>query len=177
MGAIMLEPEYDLPTDKEADAAIYVLARISGEGNDRLDVKGDYRLTDTEVKTILSLNKRFEKFMLVINAGGPVDLSEVNEVGNILVLSQLGTETGFALTDILLGKTSPSGKLSTSWASYPDYEIESFGDINDTYYTEGIHVGYRHFDAVGKKPLYPFGFGLGYSEFSSSFLKVTAEGP
>ena len=176
MGAIMLEPEYDLPVDKEADSAIYVLSRISGEGNDRLDVKGDYRLTDTEVRDILALDKKFEKFMLVINTGGPVDLTEVNSVGNILVLSQLGTETGCAVADLLLGKTSPSGKLSTSWAAYKDYEIESFGEKDDTFYTEGIRVGYRHFDAVEMKPLYPFGFGLGYSEFTADHKRTYANG-
>ena len=47
MGAVMLEPEYELPLNYHADAAIYVLARSSGEGNDRLDQKGDYRLTMT----------------------------------------------------------------------------------------------------------------------------------
>ena len=93
MGAVILEPEYELPLTFGADAAIYVVGRSSGEGNDRLDVKGDYRLTDTEVQDILTLNSRYERFMLVINAGGPVDLSEVMEVRNILVLSQLGVET------------------------------------------------------------------------------------
>ena len=177
MGAVILEPEYDLPLTFGADAAIYVVGRSSGEGNDRLDVKGDYRLTDTEVRDILELNSRYNRFMLVINAGGPVDLSKVMEVGNILVLSQLGVETGRALAGLLLGKLYPSGKLTTTWAPYKDYGITSFGERDDTVYSEGIFVGYRYFDKTGTKPAFPFGYGLSYTEFTHSFTEITASGP
>lgn len=121
MGAVMLQPDYIIPLDKTADAAIYVVSRISGEGNDRLAEKGDLKLTDSEVRDILALNECYERFMLVINAGGPVDLEPVMDAGNILVLSQLGVETGAALADILLGKAYPSGKLATTWAVTEDY--------------------------------------------------------
>ena len=177
MGAVILEPEYELPLTFGADAAIYVVGRSSGEGNDRLDVKGDYRLTDTEVRDILTLNSRYERFMLVINAGGPVDLSEVMEVRNILVLSQLGVETGRALAGLLLGKLYPSGKLTTTWAPYKDYGIASFGERDDTRYSEGIFVGYRYFDKSCTKPAFPFGYGLSYTEFTHSFTEITASGP
>ena len=177
MGAIILEPEYDLPLDFGADAAIYVVGRSSGEGNDRLDVKGDYRLTDTEVRNILALNNRYKHFMLVINAGGPVDLSEVMEVRNILVLSQLGVETGRALAYLLLGRLYPSGKLTTTWAPYKDYVITSFAEKDDTFYSEGIFVGYRYFDKAGTKPAFPFGYGLSYTEFSHEMTGIAAEGP
>ena len=177
MGAVILEPEYELPLTFGADAAIYVVGRNSGEGNDRLDVKGDYRLTDTEVRDILTLNSRYERFMLVINAGGPVDLSEVMEVRNILVLSQLGVETGRALAGLLLGKLCPSGKLTTTWAPYKDYGIESFAERDDTRYSEGIFVGYRYFDKTGTMPAFPFGYGLSYTEFTHSFTEITATGP
>ena len=90
MGAVMPEPDYDLPLDGEGEVAIYVLSRISGEGNDRL-IDGDVKLCASEKRDILALNKKHEKFMLIINAGGPVDLSELGEVGNILVMSQLGS--------------------------------------------------------------------------------------
>ena len=177
IAAIILEPEYDLPLTFSADAAVYVVGRSSGEGNDRMDVKGDYRLTDTEVRDILALNSRYERFMLVINAGGPVDLSEVMEVGNILVLSQLGVETGRALAGLLLGKLCPSGKLTTTWAPYKDYGIASFGERDDTLYSEGVFVGYRYFDKSGTKPAFPFGYGLSYTEFTHSFTEITATGP
>jgi len=177
MGKAMPEPEYELPLDAEGDTAIYVLSRISGEGNDRDPVKGDIKPTDTEKRDILALNAKYARFMLVINAGGAVDLSELGEVKNILVLSQLGVETGSALADILLGKANPSGKLATTWAAWEDYyPMEDFGDQNDTRYREGIYVGYRYFDSVGKKALYPFGFGLSYTTFAVSDAAASAEG-
>ena len=177
MGAVMPEPEYDLPLLKCADAAIYVVSRISGEGNDRRAKEGDILLSKTEIRDILALNRMYERFMLVLNVGGPVDLSPVGEVGNILVLSQLGTEMGSALADVLLGKLVPSGKLTTTWAAWRDYcpDIE-MGDKQDTTYYEGVYVGYRYFDTVGKKPLYPFGFGLSYTDFLLSEGSFTLSG-
>jgi len=176
MGKAMPEPEYQLPLDGEGDVAIYVLSRISGEGNDRDPVPGDIKLSETEKRDILELHKKYEKFMLVINAGGAVDLSEIPEVGNILVLSQLGVETGAALADILLGRQNPSGKLATTWSAWEDYfPMEDFGDHNDTRYREGIYVGYRYFDSVGKKALFPLGYGLSYTTFSISDTAVSLQ--
>ena len=175
MGKIMPEPEYDLPLDADGDAAIYVLSRISGEGSDRQFIKGDILLSETERRDILYLNSKFEKFMLVLNVGGVIDLSELGDVKNILLLSQLGVETGYALADILLGKIYPSGKLTTSWAEPCSYSHLDFGNKDDTRYKEGIYVGYRYFDVMGIEPLYPFGFGLGYTDFQINNTVVTAE--
>ena len=166
MGAVMPEPEYNIPLPTRGAAAVYVLSRISGEGSDRRAVPGDILLTETEKRDILALNEKFDKFLLVLNVGGVVDLSPVLEVGNILLLSQLGVETGSILADLILGKASPSGRLTTTWSAWEDYPaLGSFGENDDTRYGEGVYVGYRYFDTVGKKPLFPFGFGLGYTEF------------
>ena len=172
------EYEYDLQIDQEdkADIAIYVLSRNSGEGMDRRLIKGDVLLTDTEIKDILYLNKNYKKFMLVLNVGGVVDLSPVKEVSNILLLSQLGVVTGDILADIILGKVNPSGKLTTTWASINDYKfIKEFGDLDDTNYVEGVYVGYRYFNSVGVKPLYPFGYGLSYTSFEISKISLKNE--
>ena len=177
MGAVMPEPEYRLPLNAEGDVAIYVLARISGEGNDRQPIPGDIMLSQTERRDILALNKKYKKFMLVLNVGGVVDLSPVQEVDNILVLSQLGVETGKILADILLGNKYPSGKLATTWAAWQEYcPVGDFGDAYDTLYEEGIYVGYRYFDTVGKKALFPFGYGLGYTTFEISEGTLSNEG-
>ena len=177
MGKVMPEPEYDLPLNAEGDAAIYVVSRISGEGNDRAPLKGDIRLTDSEVRDILALDKKFSRFMLVLNVGGVVDLSPVMSVRNILLLSQLGVETGSALADILLGKANPSGKLTTTWAAFENYPaMPDFEDINETRYREGIYVGYRYFDTFGKKALFPFGYGLSYTEFRLGSPEVEVSG-
>lgn len=175
-GAIGSECEYDLPHDEDGDACVYVIARNSGEGNDRRVEKGNIYLTDTEVKDILALNEKFDKFMLVLNVGGVIDMSPVKSVKNILLLSQLGVVTGDVFADILLGKSNPSGKLATTWAKYSDYQtIGDFGDRNDTRYKEGIYVGYRYFDTANVEPIYPFGYGLSYTDFSVETLKCTNE--
>ena len=167
MGAVIPEPEYDLPLQENGEVAIYVLSRVSGEGSDRKDEKGDLRLSDTEIRDIRQLHQNFKKFLLVLNVGGVVDLSEVAEVENILLLSQLGTVTGDAFADVLLGKSFPSGKLTATWAAAEDYcSIGDFGEQDDTRYREGIYVGYRYFDTARKNPLFPFGYGLGYTDFT-----------
>ena len=169
MGAVMPEPEYNLPLDADGDTAIYVLSRISGEGSDRKPVPGDILLTETEKRDILALERKYPRFMLVLNTGGVIDLSPVMEVRNILLLSQLGSETGNILADILLGKSVPSGKLASTWFAWDDHpDIGDFGDRYDTHYTEGIYVGYRYYDSTGKEPLFPFGFGLGYTSFETA---------
>lgn len=177
MGAVMPEPSYRLPLTGEGTTAVYVLSRISGEGSDREATEGDIFLTPTEIRDILALRKKYEKFMLVLNVGGPVDLEPVHSVENILVLSQLGVVTGIVLADILLGKSNPSGKLATTWSDWKDYpKIGEFGDINDTRYTEGIYVGYRYFDSVGKRARFPFGFGLSYTSFQTEMKEICKNG-
>jgi len=178
IGAIMPEPEYELPLDGEGDTAIYVLGRISGEGADRAAEKGNFELTDTEIRDILQLQKQYKKFLLVLNVGGVVDLSPVvDEVSNILLLSQLGIAMGDAFADVLLGKAYPSGKLTTTWARWEDYcHAGGFGEHNDTRYKEGIYVGYRYFDSVDKTPMFPFGYGLGYTNFEITAKKTSIEG-
>ena len=181
MGSVMPEPEYSIPLDVDAgtdpEMAVYVLARTSGEGSDRTPEAGDLRLTDTEIRDILTLNKRFKRFLLVLNVGGVVDLSPLGDVGNILLLSQLGATIGDAFTDVLLGRAYPSGKLATTWAAWDEADqIGDFGDPDDTHYREGIYVGYRFYDSVGKKPLFPFGFGLGYTAFDIQTRQVSLDG-
>lgn len=182
MGSVMPEPEYTIPLDVETDAdpetAVYVLARVSGEGSDRSPEAGDLRLTASEIRDIRCLNERFEKFLLVLNVGGVVDLSPLGDVANILLLSQLGATIGDAFADVLLGWAYPSGKLATTWAAWDESDqIGDFGDPDDTYYREGVYVGYRFYDSVGKEPLFPFGFGLGYTTFDVETRQVSLDGP
>ena len=181
MGSVMAEPEYTIPLDVETDSdprtAVYVLARTSGEGSDRTPEAGDLRLTDTEIRDIRCLNERFETFLLVLNVGGVVDLSPLGDVANILLLSQLGAAIGNAFADVLLGGACPSGKLATTWAAWDECDqIGDFGDPDDTHYREGVYVGYRFYDSVGKEPLFPFGFGLGYTTFDVETRRASLDG-
>ena len=177
MGKAAPEPEYDFPLDGEGDTAVYVLARISGEGSDRGTEEGDIRLTRTEIRDILALKEQYKTFVLVLNTGGMVDLTPVASVPAILLMGQLGTPSGDVLADILTGKSYPSGKLTMTWAPLSAYpSTEGFGDPDDTDYKEGIYVGYRHFDKAGTEILYPFGYGLGYTSFEVSNLTVCRNG-
>ncbi len=176
MGANMPEPEYDIPLTGKGDTAIYVLSRVSGEGADRRAEPGALKLTRTEIRDILQADRFYENFLLVLNVGGVVDLTPVKNVSNILVLSQPGMTVGDSLADVVLGKKTPSGKLSATWSSAEDYPaIGSFGEQDDTDYREGIYVGYRYFDTVGKEPLFPFGYGLSYTTFTWEPASVLQE--
>ena len=167
MGAVVPAPAVDLSLDGDGDVAIYVLTRDSGEGADRRPVAGDVLLTDSEVRDILALEAGGKPFLLVLNVGGPVDLSPVKDVANVLVLSQLGAATGDAFADVLLGRAYPSGHLATTWAAWEDYPaVGTFGEQDDTDYREGVYVGYRYLDSVGAEPLFAFGHGLGWTSFA-----------
>lgn len=159
----------------EADVVIYVISRISGEGKDRRKVKGDYYLSEREEEDLRYLAEMNKPVILILNAGGPVELTDILEqtdnIKGILNISQLGQEGGNALADVLLGKEVPGGKLTTTWARrYEDYPVsEEYGYLNGNLekeeYREGIFVGYRYFDSFDKKVLFPFGFGLSYTSF------------
>ena len=168
MGRTPPEPHYELPLDGNGEVCIYVLSRNSGEGADRPGNEGDFLLTADEERDILRCAGTYEKFMLVLNVGAPVDLSPVlDKVDNILLLSQLGTVTGDAFADVLLGRAYPSGKLTATWIKKADCPtIGDFAQRDDTRYREGIFVGYRYYEAAGIKPQFPFGYGLGYTDFS-----------
>ena len=176
MGKAMPEPEYEIAMDAPADLAVYVLSRISGEGADREPKEGDINLTETEIRDILNCCRNYEKFVLVLNVGGMVNLEPVMEVKNILLLGQLGTPVGDVLADILTGKSNPSGKLAMTWAPIEQYpSTKGFGDMDDTLYTEGIYVGYRYFDTAGINPTFPFGYGISYTQFTIGTPSVTAD--
>ena len=60
------------------------------------------------------------------------------------------------MADVVLGKAYPSGKLASTWAKWEDYcQVGDFAQPDDTHYTEGVYVGYRYFDSVGKEPCSP----------------------
>ena len=167
-------PTGEMPKKTDGDTAIYVLSRVAGEGCDRNDIKGDYYLTEEENKFLKELSGLYENIVLVINTGGPVDLTYLEEFKNIrsvIQMSQGGCEGGAALADVISGKVNFSGKLTDTWACrYGDYPNSSTfshnnGNVDKELYEEGIFVGYRYFDSFGKKVRYGFGYGLSYTEF------------
>lgn len=169
----------------DTDTAVYVISRISGEGADRRFCRGDYLLYEEEKEQLEQLGRLYARLILVLNVGGVMDLSEVKEISGInsvLLMTQLGSAGGDALADVLTGKVNPSGKLTDTWAKrYEDYPSSaSFGsndgNADDEYYTEGIYVGYRYFDTFCVEPLYPFGYGMSYTDFEIKFEDIETEG-
>jgi beta-glucosidase len=158
----------------DTDTTVYVVARQAGEGKDRKEEPGDYRLTDTEYADLKQLAASYAHVILVINVGGFIELSFMDELSGIdavVFYAQGGMEGGNALADVLSGRYNFSGKLADTWAAkYADYpNAATFGhmdgNLEDEGYLEGIYVGYRYFDSFGIAPRYPFGFGLSYTEF------------
>ena len=170
---------------KSAEAAVYVISRISGEGKDRRKRKGDYYLSDQEEKDLYFLNEQKIPTVLIINAGGPVELTDLlagtENICAILNISQLGQEGGNAVADILFGEFTPSGKLTTTWTKrYDDCPAaEEFsylnGNLETEEYAEGIYVGYRYFDSFGIEPLFSFGYGLSYTEFDIRLCGINTD--
>ena len=161
--------------DSDTDTCVYILSRQSGEGHDRRDEAGSFRLTETEISNIRLCAERYARFVLVLNTGAPIDLSPLDEISGVnalIYMNQLGTEGGSALAAVLTGTRTPSGKLAVTWARcYSDYPFSGeFGpyakDPDHARYKEGIYVGYRWFDSFGAAPRYPFGFGRSYTDFS-----------
>lgn len=165
-----------------SETVIYVISRISGEGKDRRRAEGDYYLSEGEKEDILYINQRRIPIVLILNAGGPIELTDILEkaenIKAILNISQPGQEGGHAAADVLLGKALPGGRLTATWAKrYEDYPYaESYsylnGNLQKEEYREGIYVGYRYFDSFGVQPLYPFGYGLSYTSFEITFAEL-----
>lgn len=183
------EPEIISVSDEDiknsdTNTAIYVLSRNSGEGHDRKPEAGDFDLFDIEKNTIKKLTENYEEVIVVLNVGGVIDtkfLRSTEGVGAVLLMSQAGNIGGDALADVLTGKVTPSGHLTTTWAeNYLDYpSADTFshmnGDVDDEYYKEGIYVGYRYFDSFNVAPAYPFGYGKSYTEFAIQTKQVKAD--
>jgi beta-glucosidase len=120
--------------------------------------------------------------VVVLNTSQPVAMPWIDKVKGVLEMWWPGDEGGWATAKTLLGLTNPAGRLPMTWAKrLEDYpatspahpERSSKGVDGKTTYSEGVLVGYRWFDDQKIEPLYPFGFGLSYTKFEMSGLKVT----
>ena len=117
--------------------------------------------------------------VVVLQSGGPVEMPWADKVAAIVSAWYPGQEAGNAIADVLTGAAEPGGRLSQTfpvrWADNPahsqDREVYP-GLEGKVRYEEGIFVGYRHYDKIGMTPLYPFGFGLGYTGFALSDLSI-----
>ncbi|MDQ0618114.1 beta-glucosidase [Arthrobacter globiformis] len=164
---------------KAADAAVVVVgtnSRVESEGYDRtsLELPG---LQDRLVQAIAAANPRT---IVVVNSGAPVLLPWRNDVAATLLGYFGGQEFGNALADILTGQNEPGGRLPTTWpAAQEDVPVLNVTPAaNGTLvYEEGIHIGYRAWLKAHVQPAYEFGFGLGYTDWTTESMNApsTAE--
>jgi beta-glucosidase len=175
-----------LPDDEEieravrlagaADVAVVVVGtteEVESEGFDRatLDLPGRQ---DELVRRIVGANPRT---VVVVNTGAPVLLPWAETVPAVLLTPFPGQEYGNALADVLLGRSEPGGRLPVTWPESPDdlpATKPADGVVN---YGEGLHIGYRYFDRTRRQPRYPFGHGLGYTDWDYLSTEFIAAHP
>jgi len=165
-----------------ADVTVFFggLRHIKGmdaEGDD----KNAFALPPEQVELIKKTIKENSNIIVVMIAGSPVSMIEwINEVPAVLQAWYGGMETGNAISAILFGELSPSGKLPLT---FPKYLSDSPAHVSErtypgdekVFYDEGIFVGYRHFDTKNIEPLFPFGHGLSYTNFTCENLILSKE--
>ena len=176
------------------DAAVIVIGRNAGEGDDRRIE--DFDLSDAERTLIMQVSNYYhqagKKVYVVLNIGGVIETNSWKHYPDAILCAWTpGQEVGNSVADILVGKANPSGKMSMTWPltiydhpstyNFPydgqPQQVRGFfaprnqqprKDIDYTNYSEGIWVGYRYFETAGKEVSYPFGYGLSYTTFSHS---------
>lgn len=142
------------------------------EGLDRKDMK----LPENQVHLVKELSKLNKKLVAIMSCGSAVELDIVENVDAMVHGYLLGQAGAKALLDVVFGKVNPSGKLAESLPfRYEDNSTSPYfpGNKHTTLYKEGLYVGYRYYDKADVKVRFPFGYGLSYTTFEYSALKVT----
>jgi beta-glucosidase len=186
---------------RETDLALVTIGRNAGEGRDR-QREGDFELSAAEKALLEGVATAFhaqkKTVLVVLNIGGVIETASWRELPDAILLAwQPGQEAGHAIADVLTGRTPPSGKLATTFpmrwedvpssANFPGKVLEGpdpnatargpFGGGDraaEVVYEDDIWVGYRHYATKGVKTAYPFGFGLSYTRFRYSDLKLSS---
>lgn len=171
-----VKDEFIASAAKRNTTAVVVIGRAAGEDRENKIEKGSWFLTDTEDNLLALTRKYFKKVCVMINSGSIMDVTRIekHKPDALMFVWQGGQETGNAVADVLLGKVSPSGKLTDTIAAIEDYpSYKYFGNKKYNNYAEDIYVGYRYFNTFARdKIIYPFGFGLSYTKFEIIDCKV-----
>ncbi|HEX6527944.1 MAG TPA: glycoside hydrolase family 3 C-terminal domain-containing protein [Streptosporangiaceae bacterium] len=156
---------------RSSEVAVVVVgttAQTESEGFDRKTLALPGRQDDL-VRAVAAANPRT---IVVVNSGAPVLMPWVDEVPAVLLTWFGGQEYGNALADVLLGAVEPGGRLPTTWprgtGGLPSV-VPADGVLR---YDEGLFIGYRAYDRDGRRPLFPFGHGLGYTTWSYESINV-----
>jgi beta-glucosidase len=159
---------------KGADVAIVMVEDTESEGHDRPDLK----LPDNQDATVNAVAAANPHTVVVSKTGGPVLMPWIDKVPAVLQAWYPGEEDGNAVADVLFGAFNPSAKLPITFprkeSDQPANTTAQYPGTGGTaHYSEGVLVGYRHYDAKEVAPLFPFGHGLSYTSFQYANLKVT----
>lgn len=165
----------------ENDVAVVIVGRTAGEDQDARNEPGSYLLTELEEKLIEQVSNHFPRCAVVLNVGNIIDMKWVEkyQVPAVMYVWQGGMEGGNAVADVLTGKVNPCGKLSNTISIDLDdvFSTRNFGRKDFNIYQEDIYVGYRYFETFAQdRVIYPFGFGLSYSEFELETLDTKFDG-
>ena len=151
---------------RTADTAVIVVAtteRVESEGYDRTNLQLPGRQDDL-VHAVAAVNPNT---VVIVNSGSPVELPWRDEVAAVLLGWFPGQEGGAALADVLTGTHEPGGRLPTTWGSLTDAPVtQVVPDNGELPYTEGVFIGYRAWEKATRTPSYPFGHGLGYTDWT-----------
>jgi beta-glucosidase len=163
-----------------ADAVIVVAGftwKDEGEYIKELRIGGDRMNLDLhqrDIRIINAASRANDKCVVVLESGTAVTMDPwVEQVGAVIMAWYPGMEGGNALADILFGRVNPCGKLPIA---FPRSLDQLFPFDNRTATVEyGLYHGYRHFERFGRKPLYPFGYGLSYTRYRYGNLVLSAK--
>ena len=160
---------------KEKDTALLFVGlpdECESEGFDRSTLD----MPESHVKLIEAVAQANPNTVVVLQLGAPVVMPWADQVKGILVSYLGGQAAGSGCADVLTGRVCPGGKLAETWPlSLADTPCNAiFPGMGKTVeYRESLFVGYRYYDTAAKPVAYPFGFGLSYTSFEYSDLKVT----
>ncbi|MGN1040320.1 MAG: glycoside hydrolase family 3 C-terminal domain-containing protein, partial [Candidatus Fimimonas sp.] len=143
---------------------------VESEGCDRENM----RLPENQLAVIEALSNSGKKIIVVLFGGSPVELPFANKVNAILNMYLPGQNGGTATYNLLFGEKTPCGKLAETWPQeYTDVPFgEQFSTSANEVYKESVFVGYRYYLSANKRVRYPFGFGLSYTTFNYSDMRV-----
>ncbi len=147
--------------------------RYESEGYDRTHIK----LPGAENALIDALCEAGKKVVVVLHNGSPVEMPWIGKVNAVLEMYLAGEGAGEAAVRLLTGAANPSGKLAESFPlrleDTPSY-LNFPGDRERVRYAEDVFVGYRYYDSKKEAVLFPFGYGLSYTTFEYSDLKLSS---
>ncbi len=165
-----------------SNKAVVVIGRTAGEDKDNDAAEGSYFLTGTEKELLHNVCAHFEDVIAVLNVSNIIDMGFVQDSSHIKAVVyawQGGMEGGNGIADVLTGREVFQGKLTDTIAGkITDYPSDkNHGGKEKNIYQEDIYVGYRYFETFAQDAvLYPFGYGLSYTEFSISGSKAEIHG-